>query len=180
MWHSSILPLQCNNVRPSPHRTNFWSLSCQEQKNAEPPALGLTLAMAGCGPSSSTTPVPTPPPPPPVKNIVPRFAYVANSSTMTGASYTLSGFSIEPSSGVLTPLNASPFDTANVPNSIAIHPNGRLLYTANLNSFEISGYFIDPVTGTLTPIAGSPFPAADNPGALTIHSSGKSCMSPTC
>ena len=100
-----------------------------------------------------------------------RFAYVVN----TG-SFTVSAFTIEPSTGALTAVAGSPVRTGFVPAAVAVHPSGKFAYVANEGSGDdVSAYTIDPRTGALTAIAGSPFPApADSiPISVAVDPSGK-------
>jgi 6-phosphogluconolactonase (cycloisomerase 2 family) len=90
-----------------------------------------------------------------------RFAYVANE-----VSDDISGYRIDASSGVLTPLPGSPFAAGSLPISVTVEPSGRFAYVANANSNTISGYTIDASTGVLTPLPGSPFAAGSGPTAV--------------
>lgn len=80
-----------------------------------------------------------------------RFLYVTNWSNST-----VSGFRIDPTTGSLTPVPGSPYSGFYVPSSIAVHPNGSILYVANQSRW-IFGFSINSETGALTPLAGSPF-----------------------
>jgi len=90
-----------------------------------------------------------------------RFAYVANAN-----SNTISGYTIDASSGALTPLPGSPFAAGTFLASVAVDPSGRFAYVANNGSNTISGYTIDASTGVLTPLPGSPFAAGSGPTAV--------------
>jgi 6-phosphogluconolactonase (cycloisomerase 2 family) len=78
-----------------------------------------------------------------------RFAYVAN----FGAN-TLSEFIVDANNGQLRPNGT--IATGNAPETVAVDPTGRFLYTANASSGpeKISAYTIDAKTGKLTSIAG--------------------------
>ena len=89
-----------------------------------------------------------------------NFLYVANHDANT-----VSGFSIDHTSGVLAPIG-----TALSPNPVGVNPigvaaasGGGFLYVLNQGTTtvapSISAFAIDPVRGFLTQIAGSPFPA---------------------
>ena len=127
-------------------------------------SLGLALFLVGCGSSSFTTP-------PPTKKLVPKFTYVTNYGGQTGQPYTLSGFRVEAATGKLTTIAGSPFTSGQNPNSIALQPEQRFLYAANVGSFDVSGYSVNATTGALTPIAGSPFTTGDNPQGIIVHNS---------
>jgi 6-phosphogluconolactonase (cycloisomerase 2 family) len=73
----------------------------------------------------------------------------------------VSAFSIDASSGVLTPIPGSPFSGPPAVggggvNSIALHPSGNFLYSSGA-FLGITGYAVDSGTGVLTQLAGSPF-----------------------
>jgi DNA-binding beta-propeller fold protein YncE len=101
-----------------------------------------------------------------------QFAYVANEF-----SGDVSGYTIDPSTGALTPVAGSPFTAGAFPVSVAVDPSGKFAYVANGGSSFVSGnvsaYTIDPSTGALTAIAGSPFPAGEDPHSVVVHPSGK-------
>lgn len=85
-----------------------------------------------------------------------RFLYVSNYSGNS-----ISGYSIG-QTGALTALAGSPFSNTGGagPASLALHPNGKFLFVANLVSLlsgSISVMAINPSTGALAPVAGSPF-----------------------
>jgi 6-phosphogluconolactonase (cycloisomerase 2 family) len=73
-------------------------------------------------------------------------------------------FSIDPTTGVPTPVVGSPFATTSAPFDFVISPNGKFVYvTGNdpvaLTISPIEGYQLDSTTGALTPLANSPFTA---------------------
>ena len=56
--------------------------------------------------------------------------------------------------------------------SVAVDPQGKFVYTANVNGNTVSAYSVDTSTGSLTQIPGSPFPAGPNPFFVAVHPSG--------
>jgi 6-phosphogluconolactonase (cycloisomerase 2 family) len=76
----------------------------------------------------------------------------------------VAGFSIDASSGVLTPVPGSPFAAGSGAFAIAVQASGTnfpsYIYVANQMADSISGYSINETTGALTPLASSPFTAA--------------------
>ena len=82
-------------------------------------------------------------------------------------------FSIDGSSGNLTPVNGS-FTTGEVPVAASVNPAGTLLYVANSDSNDVSGFTITPASGALTPVTGSPFStgASEDAHSVTIDPSG--------
>jgi DNA-binding beta-propeller fold protein YncE len=79
-----------------------------------------------------------------------EFAYVTNNGDNT-----ISGYTINPATGTLSPIASSPFPTGNHPGSMSVDPSGKFVYVTNDSG--LGGYAINPVTGALTAIAGSPF-----------------------
>jgi 6-phosphogluconolactonase len=89
--------------------------------------------------------------------VVKAFLYAANSG-----SNTVSAFSINPATGVLTAVLGSPFATGGVADGVGISltatPDDKFLIAANGLSRTITVYSI-AANGTLSQIAGSPFPS---------------------
>ena len=90
-----------------------------------------------------------------------QFAYVSSAGTGGTGVY---GFSIDPSTGVLTPLAGNPFptgpagsSTAAEPQFVNIDPSGKYAYTADQGTGTITGFAIDPTTGALTGLPNSPY-----------------------
>ena len=85
-----------------------------------------------------------------------RFAYVANQ-----VSSSISAYSIDVTTGVLTQASGSPVITAVGARALAIDPTSAFLYVACIgdptNTGALVGYAIDGETGALTQIPGSPF-----------------------
>jgi 6-phosphogluconolactonase len=106
------------------------------------------VACAACGGGDDNGPPPT---------VTKYYAYVANYGTNT-----VSGYSIDATTGAWTAVPGSPFATnaRSTPISVAADPTGKYAYLVGLmnqNSGYVSAYTIDPASGRLTAIAGSPF-----------------------
>jgi 6-phosphogluconolactonase (cycloisomerase 2 family) len=126
------------------------------------------------------SPFPTAPPIPPNNNsgvnsvtVDPtgKFVYAA-----LNGSNAISAYTINSSTGALTPVTGSPFPAGSVPYMVRVDPSGRFAYATNLHSDNISAYSINSSTGALTPIAGSPFsfPTLNGaPNGLAVDSSGR-------
>lgn len=71
--------------------------------------------------------------------------------------------------GNLTPLSGSPFNTGQYPVDIKIDPRADYVYTANFNSGTVSSFAINQATGNLSTVAGSNFVTATNPSCVTIE-----------
>src|SRR5712692_5008509 len=90
----------------------------------------------------------------------PKFAYVANAGSNNVSAYT-----IDSTTGVLSPVPGSPFAAGSEPLSVAVDPSGKFAYVVNGNVIpgSVSAYTIDSATGALSPITGSPFAAGGEP-----------------
>ena len=111
--------------------------------------------------------------------IVPKYAYVTNSTANTVSAYTINA-----ASGVLAASTTPTTAAGNGPYSVSVDPTGRFAYVANQSSNNISAYSISTGstgTGALTPIdangavAGTQatIAAGTYPLSVTIHPSGK-------
>jgi 6-phosphogluconolactonase len=76
-------------------------------------------------------------------------------------------YSINPSSGGLTPVTGSPFPEGGTPPGAGglsnIPPGDFYLYATDLNAGAVDGFTFDSASGVLKPIPGSPFPAGNSP-----------------
>jgi 6-phosphogluconolactonase len=88
-----------------------------------------------------------------------RFLFVANNAN-TANGNSVSAFSIDSDTGVLTPIPGSPFPASHFPLFVATDPSGQYVYVGLDNSPGIAAFVINQSTGTLTPMAGSPFPGS--------------------
>jgi 6-phosphogluconolactonase (cycloisomerase 2 family) len=80
-----------------------------------------------------------------------RFAYVANPVSNVSDQATISMFTINSSTGVLSPTTPATVPTGFYPQTIAIDPLGRFVYTANSDDATVSMFTINQTTGVLTP-----------------------------
>jgi 6-phosphogluconolactonase (cycloisomerase 2 family) len=90
------------------------------------------------------------------------FLYSANPDATNPS---ISGFSIDPASGALTPFSGSPFPLP-VSHCIATDQTGTYLYVTS--GASIVGYGIDTTTGALTPLPGFPVAAGANAYSISI------------
>jgi 6-phosphogluconolactonase len=101
-----------------------------------------------------------------------KFLYAPDS-----ASNVIAGFTLNGSTGAVTPISGSPFAAGQGPQQVVVHSSGRFLYASDGNDPQgsISAFTIDASTGALTPISGSPFPIALGNGSdgLLTDPSGK-------
>jgi 6-phosphogluconolactonase len=108
-----------------------------------------------------------------------RFAYVANLVSNASDLSTISMYTINSTSGILTPTSPATVPTGWFPQEIAIDPLGRFVYTANSDDATVSMFTINQTTGVLTPTSPAsvstmvPGNILWDPGFLTVDPSGK-------
>lgn len=85
-----------------------------------------------------------------------KYLYVGLGGT-ANPNHFVAAFSIDPSTGALTPVPGSPFSTGNGSFSVAVDQSGKYVYKANSFDNTISAFAIDTGTGALTLVSGSPF-----------------------
>ena len=95
-----------------------------------------------------------------------HFLYVTNFIDNT-----VSGLSIDPTSGALTAALDSPFAAGTGPISVTVDPAGKYLYVTNIGSNNVSAYTIDASTGATTALT-SPFAAGTRPVSATVDPAG--------
>lgn len=70
-------------------------------------------------------------------------------------------FSLNPNTGVPTPVSGSPFATVSVPFALAMHPGGSFVYASMADSTgavtSLEGFKLNTTTGALTALPTSPF-----------------------
>jgi 6-phosphogluconolactonase len=80
---------------------------------------------------------------------------------------TVDGFSINASTGALTPIAGSPFSLgATPPGAGGLSPfvsGGTFMYATDRNAGTVAGFSLDSSSGKLTAVPGSPFPAGTAP-----------------
>jgi 6-phosphogluconolactonase (cycloisomerase 2 family) len=97
------------------------------------------------------------------------FLYTANVQDGT-----ISAFTADDNTGVLTPVNGSPYAAGSSVGGLAVPPlsgsklGSFFLYAADPQAKTVRAYAIDGNTGALSPISGSPFPAGNAPLLLTV------------
>jgi 6-phosphogluconolactonase (cycloisomerase 2 family) len=91
-----------------------------------------------------------------------KFLYSANPDATNPS---ISGFSIDPDTGALSPLSGSPFPLP-VSNYMATDQTGAYLYVTS--DANVVGYGIDATTGALTALPGFPVSANANAYSITI------------
>jgi 6-phosphogluconolactonase len=122
----------------------------------------LILPFVGCSNSSST-----PPPPPPSGNT--NFVYTANAA---GTPSTVSVLASSPTTGALSSVSGSPYNTGSSSRALKVDPAGKYVFVANTASGDISAFTINPVNGALSPVAGSLFPVEAGVNGIAIDPTG--------
>jgi 6-phosphogluconolactonase (cycloisomerase 2 family) len=94
-----------------------------------------------------------------------KFLYLANRGpnlTITSPASSVSAFTIDPTTGFLTPLagatsnNSVTFGSGSAPSCILEDPSNQYLYTANYADSTVTGGVINSTTGTLTTLRKPP------------------------
>ena len=101
-----------------------------------------------------------------------KFLYVAMIGTVN-ANNVVSGFSIDATTGVLTPLAGSPFPSGQGPVRLASDPVGKFLFAVNIVDDTVSAFAVNSTSGALTTVAGSPFPTHSAPFDVVVDPTGK-------
>jgi 6-phosphogluconolactonase len=108
-----------------------------------------------------------------------RFAYVANLVSNAAGPSSISMFTINSTTGALTPTTPAAVSTGWFPQDIAIDPLGRFVYTANTDDSSVSMFTINQTTGVLTPTTPAslstliPGQLLSMPSFLTVDPTGK-------
>ena len=108
-----------------------------------------------------------------------RFAYVANLVSNASDQSTISMYTINATTGILTPTAPATVPTGWFPQGIAIDPLGRFVYTANTDDSSVSMFTINQTTGVLTPTTPAsvstiiPGELLSQPGFLTVDPTGR-------
>jgi 6-phosphogluconolactonase len=107
-----------------------------------------------------------------------QMAYVPVTANAQGFLYTanvqdgtISAFTADDTTGVLTLVNGSPYTSGKSVwglSQILTSSGNFFLYAADPQAETVTAYSINPNTGALTPIQGSPFAAGSAPMLLTI------------
>jgi 6-phosphogluconolactonase (cycloisomerase 2 family) len=101
-----------------------------------------------------------------------KFLYIPNFKDGT-----ISGFSINQTTGALTAITGSPFAAGDTgPAAVVVSPNGQFLFVGNFstnNAGSTSVFTINATTGALTAVTGSPFPGSGPANYITTDPTGK-------
>jgi 6-phosphogluconolactonase len=102
-----------------------------------------------------------------------RFAYVANLGSNATDLGTISMFTIDSATGILTPTTPATVPTGFLPQGIGIDPSGKFVYTANSDDNTVSMFTINSSTGILTPTSPPTVPTGMSPLSITVDPTGR-------
>ncbi|MGA9632846.1 MAG: beta-propeller fold lactonase family protein [Candidatus Acidiferrales bacterium] len=102
-----------------------------------------------------------------------KFVYVANLVSNASDQATISMYTANSGTGVLTPTTPATVPTGFLPQGIAIDPSSKFVYTANSDDNTVSMFTVNPSTGVLTPATPPAVAAGWSPDGVTVHPSGK-------
>jgi 6-phosphogluconolactonase len=88
-----------------------------------------------------------------------RFVYVGTTGGGGLRPSSVAAYTLDGSTGFLTPAPGSSVTFGSQPLSISVDPAGKFLYVVTYRSSDVSAYAIDRATGALTALPGSPFSA---------------------
>jgi len=77
-----------------------------------------------------------------------RVVIVTNKTD--GANGDVSAFTINQTTGVLTPATGSPFLADAAPSTVAVDTTGQFAYVGNRSSLDVTAFYLDPNTGILS------------------------------
>lgn len=105
-------------------------------------------------------------------DVLGRFVYVANSGDATGLS-AISGFTVNNTTGALTPISGSPFAADKNAIGFAIDETVQFAYAANneAGTSSVTAYTINSSTGALTQVSGSPYATGTSPFGVVVAGS---------
>jgi 6-phosphogluconolactonase (cycloisomerase 2 family) len=95
-----------------------------------------------------------------------KFAYTGNQ----GGS--LSGYSVDTSTGALTALNGFPLIVGANPTVVAVDPQNRFLFVGDIAASELHVFAINGSTGALSEISASPYATVKEPVSIAVDPSG--------
>ncbi len=101
-----------------------------------------------------------------------RYLYFVNTEVTSGKPASIAGYSIDGSTGDLTPINGMPLFVANTTTAVAIEPLGNYAYVSHGGNNTIDQYKIDRATGALTLVSGSTITTDINPSSLVFSADG--------
>lgn len=102
-----------------------------------------------------------------------KFAYVANLMSNASDLANIAMYTIDSSTGVLTPTTPATVPTGYFPQGIGTDPSGKFVYTANSDDNTVSMFTINASTGILTPTTPPTVATGLSPLSVTVDPSGR-------
>ena len=94
------------------------------------------------------------------------LAYNTFLYALNGLDHTISAYSVDQSTGILTEIGGSPFPAGTAFGGL-INGNGGVFYAPDSQANSILAFSVNASTGSLAPLSGSPFLISAEPEALT-------------
>lgn len=108
-----------------------------------------------------------------------KFLFATGGGTLVSGG-TISAYTINASTGQLTPVTGSPWETeGGEAAQVTVDPSGKFVYVLNEGNFiesadgSVSAFTIDGGTGALTPVMGSPFTTGVGAASMAIDPTGR-------
>jgi 6-phosphogluconolactonase len=93
-----------------------------------------------------------------------KYVYV----TMHGGTEGIFAYTLDVTSGALTPVSNGLFAAGSFPRWVTVDPTGKFVYVANLYSGDISAFTLDATSGALTQVSSSPYTAGTYPASVVV------------
>jgi hypothetical protein len=100
------------------------------------------------------------------------YLYIATQYFGPNAPSQAFGYTIDPTTGSLTPIPGTPFQLSMNSGSFAFHPSGNFIYMSNTAGTSIDAYAIDRSTGKISPVSGGSLSTCVNPSQLSFAPDG--------
>ena len=94
------------------------------------------------------------------------YLYIATEYFGSNAPSEAFGYTIDPTTGSLTPIAGTPFQLSIYSGSFAFHPSGNFIYMSNTNGTSIDAYAVDRSTGKISAVSGGSLSTCVNPSQL--------------
>lgn len=99
-----------------------------------------------------------------------KFAYVTTIGEPSSPSVFIYAYTINASSGALTPVAGSPFSGGPNPTAVTVDPTGTFAFVTNQGNNTISAFRINAASGALAPVVGSPYAVGTSPQGVAATS----------
>jgi DNA-binding beta-propeller fold protein YncE len=103
-----------------------------------------------------------------------KSAYVTTPGPVGTSQGSVSQYSIDPSTGALSPKTPASVAAGAAPGGIAVTADGKSAFVANIRPDTVSQYDVDPLSGALSPKVPPSVPAGSNPQRVAVAPDSKS------